>query len=185
MSDTPVILLDFDGVVNAHGPYADRYHKSKRRFNPHWDCKMSTGTARSQGRDWTIWWAQPLVDRLAKLHTSGLAEVRWCSTWNSDAGQLEDLVGLPCLGVAFQSLGRKHWEIPPLKRAAAWRVLHQERRRLVWLDDNEVPFTWELAWAEMTRDDRALLVRPKEALGLLPAHLDQIEQYVGAAADVA
>lgn len=181
MSDIPVVLLDVDGVLNAHGPYQLDYPRRKRRFNPHWDCQMSAGVASSDGRDWTIWWAQPAVDRLRKLHEAGLTEIRWCSTWNSDAGQIEDLLGLPALGVAFQTLGRHHREIPPLKRAAAQRVLNQERRRLVWVDDQEVPFTWELSHAEMTAGGRALLVRPKNDLGLMPDHLDQIERFVGAA----
>lgn len=183
MSDAPVLLLDVDGVINAHGPYADIYKKGKRRYNPHWDCRMSEGLARTGSRDWTIWWAQPMADRLLALHRDGAVEIRWCSTWNSDVTAIENLLGWPVLTVAFATAGVHHRDIPRLKRQAAQRVLEVEQRRLVWADDSEVPFSWELSHAAMTEDGRALLIRPRETRGLMPEHLDQIEQFCGLSTD--
>lgn len=175
----PAMLLDFDGVINAWGPYADVYGRGKRNYNPMWDYKMNRGVAVCNGRDFTIKWAAPLVRRLVELHESGLAEIRWCSTWNSDAVNIERLLGLPHWPVAFEAAGL-HWtKIAQLKRRAAAHVQDVERRRLVWVDDNEVPHHWELVHAAMTQDGSALLVRPKEPLGLLPHHMDQIDAFCG------
>jgi hypothetical protein len=129
------------------------------------------------GRDWQIWWAWPLADRLLQLHHSGAAEIRWCSTWNSDAREIERLLGLPPLQAAFCTTGIHPRGIALLKRQAALNVLDQESRPLIWVDDNEVPFNWELSYAAMAQGDRALLIRPKEALGLVPEHLDRIEEF--------
>ncbi len=176
MSDRPVLLLDVDGVVNAHGPYADIYKKGRRRYNPHWDCEMSQGAAAAQGREWPIWWAAPLADRLLALHQRGLVEIRWCSTWNSDASAIENLLGWPVLTLAFPTVKVHRRDIPRLKRQAALDVLSQGRP-LIWVDDTEVPFEWELSHAAMTVSGWVLLIRPKEALGLMPEHMDQIEAF--------
>lgn len=184
MATPPVMLLDVNGVLNAHGPYADTHKRGQRRYNPRWGCTMSTGMARTRGENYTFWWAQPMVDRLCDLHDSGLVEIRWASTWNSDIDAVETLFKMPSLPRAFSTTGVHHRDIPRLKRQAAARVLDEENRRLIWADDQEVPFTWELSHAAMTLGGRALLIRPREALGLLPTDLDNIDQYLEVVAGV-
>lgn len=175
--DPPVMLLDVDGVLNAGGPYPGAT-KRKPRFNALWDCAMNRGLAAAGDREWVIKWAQPLIDRLLALHETGAAEIRLASTWAGQSADLERLLGLPAFPAAFDAVG-EHWtRVAQLKRRAAAHVQDVERRRLIWVDDNEVPHHWELAHAAMA-DDRTLLIRPKETQGLTPADMDRIEQFCG------
>lgn len=175
--DPPVMLLDVDGVLNAWGPYPGA-SKRKPRFNALWDCVMGRGVATCGDRGWTIKWAPPLIPRLLALYESGAAEIRWATTWAGDTADLERLLGLPAFPAAFDATGQ-HWtKVSQFKRRAAAHVQDVEGRRLIWVDDNEVPHHWELAHAAMS-DERTLLVRPKEALGLLPTDMDRIEQFCG------
>ena len=176
--DPPVMLLDVDGVLNAWGPYPGATTKN-RRLNALWGCKMDRGVAFCNGREWTLKWAAPLMRRLVDLHESGAVEIRWCSTWSGQTEDLSRLLGLPDFPSAFDATGL-HWtEVARLKRRTAARVQDVEGRRLVWVDDHEVPHHWELAHAAMTLDGRSLLIRPKESLGLLPGDMDQIELFCG------
>lgn len=174
----PVVLLDFDGPLNALGPYPGRTTK-RPRYNDIWGCQMSTGKARTAGRNWIVRWSPLLVQRLIRIHESGRAELRWCSTWNSDADSIERLLGLPELARAFDNTGKHVLDVPVMKRAAMQHVLEVEKRRAIWIDDMEVPFGWEPMHATLTAGGRALLIRPDGDLGLSPAHMDRIEQYIG------
>lgn len=181
--DPPVVLLDVDGVLNAWGPYPGATTKN-RRLNALWGCKMDRGIASMDGRDWTMKWADPLMQRWAELHATGAAEIRWASTWNSDIEQVERLFGLPGWPIAFETRGL-HWtKVAQLKRRAAVQVEEVEGRRRIWVDDNEVPHHWELAHAAMTANGRTLLIRPKEALGMCPQDMDAIEAFCGTAAPI-
>lgn len=174
--DPPVMLLDVDGVLNAHGPYPGATTKN-RRLNALWGCRMDRGIASMNGRDWVMKWAQPLMAELVSLHEDGAAEVRWASTWNSHIDQLELLFGLPKWPIAFETTGL-HWtEVAKRKRRAANDVREREGRRLIWVDDAEVPYHWELAHAAMTADGRSLLIRPREEIGLRPEDIEKIRLF--------
>lgn len=174
--DPPVVLLDVDGVLNAHGPYPGATTKN-RRFNALWNCKMDRGTASMNGRDWVMKWAHPLMMELVELHEAGAAEFRWASTWNSDIEQLEQLFGLPGWPIAFETAGL-HWtEVAKRKRRAADDVREREGRRRIWIDDVEVPHHWELASAAMTADGRTLLIRPREEIGMRPEDIEAIKLF--------
>lgn len=178
-TDPPVWLLDVDGVINAWGPYAASFKKNARWFNPYWGGeKMHKGEAMCQGKEWTVRWSPSLIRRINEAHDTGQVEIRWCSTWNSDTADLARMLGLPPdLPIAFNTRGM-HWrEIANLKRRNALAIL-ADGRPLIWTDDNEVPFTWELSHATMTAGGNALLIRPKEALGLLPGDMDEIDLFI-------
>jgi hypothetical protein len=166
----PIWLLDVDGVINVNKP---RWHAAPRR-----------AFAYDNGTTWTIRWAPRLIDRIRDLHTSGVAEVRWCSTWCAQADQLERIFRLPPLGRAFTEELRGV-ACSVAKLAAAREVL-ADGRRLIWTDDVEVPTEHsdpEL-YAELTADGRGLLIRPDDRGGLTPDELDRIEAFATAAADV-
>lgn len=167
----PVWLLDVDGVVNI-------------RKSP-WHTAPHNGRAFDNGREWKIRWAPQLIDRIRALHKFGAVEVRWCTTWCSNADQMERLFKLPVLGRAFTEELRG-FECSEAKLAAARAVL-AEGRRLIWTDDVEVPIERnepEL-YAELTAGGRALLIRPDERGGLRPEHMDEIEEFVRAEIDEA
>lgn len=165
--ETPVWLLDVDGVVNANRP---GWGGPPRR---------SLVWADSDRTSYLIRWAPALIDRIRALHDGGAVELRWCTTWCPDAARLEQLWRLPPLIRAFTAdpmpRGAACW---PLKLAAARAVLAQGRR-LVWTDDDALPPPGP-ARDELTAGGRALLIAPRANRGLQPADLDRIESFAGA-----
>lgn len=191
MTDTrpPLWLLDVDGVLNAVTGKPDR------TVWPDW----SSGTATAEGRSWPIWFSPTVAGTVARLHTDGLADVRWLTSWGHDAnGPLRRLLGLPALRVAGtadeQALRdaaaaasvRAHAD---LGTAAAdpltgrwWkfdivRALHaaDPTRRILWTDDDLRFETRINAW--MSTHTHSLLIAPRSQLGITPKLLRQIREF--------
>ena len=157
----PVWLLDVDGVLNA--------------ARPGWGAAPRSGTAFSDGLLFRVRWAPRLVTRIRRLHDSGLLEICWCSTWCSDADQIERLLGLPRLGRAWQHpIGAA---AAPAAKLAAARAVLDRGRRLIWTDDDAIPASGPLR-DELTATGRALLIAPFPNRGLQPAQLDAIEAFL-------
>ncbi|GAA3289043.1 MULTISPECIES: HAD domain-containing protein [Dactylosporangium] len=149
-------LLDVDGVINV-----------KR---PGWGAAPFHDRAYALGAQWRLRWAPALIARIKRLQRDGVAEVRWCSTWCAWPDEVERVFKL--------KLDRAFGEVPDysVAKLAAARAVLRGGRRLVWTDDVEVPQAGPL-FDELTRDDRALLIRPDDRRGLTPAHLDAIEDF--------
>src|SRR5262245_1742733 len=87
-TDTPVWLLDVDGVINA----ATR--------NGVWPAAdVVEVTAPSGGLAWVIRAAQPVLDFISRIHSEGLAEIRWHTTWQHEVVALAEELGLPRFAV--------------------------------------------------------------------------------------
>lgn len=158
----PVWLLDVDGVINVNRP-------------GDWGGKLATGQASDGRRTYTLRWAPALIDRIRALATSGLVDIRWCTTWCPWAEQLEALWDLPKLDRA--------WTEDINGQAAATAKLEAAERviasggPLIWTDDTETP-GWGPLYDEWTADGRALLIQPSGWYGLRPADMDAIEGFV-------
>lgn len=167
----PVWLLDVDGVLNAN--------------RPGWGGPPRQGTAYAHGHPYRLRWAPPLLDRIRAVHTGGLAELRWSSTWCSHADQVERLMRLPVLPRALtdEEVAAPGAFCSRAKLEAAFWVVEVERRPLVWTDDLVVPH----AGPDRERLSRAgvpvLLVTPRGNRGLQPEHLDEIEEFLQANTD--
>jgi hypothetical protein len=154
----PVWLLDVDGVVNVS--------------HPEWP-NVSNRHAYAAGHRYNMRWAPALIDRIDFLHTTGVVEIRWCTTWCAYADELERLFVLPPLGRAFTD--EINGGVASIAKLAAARQVLAEGRSLIWTDDTEVPERGHL------RDELiaagALLIRPRASVGLTPQHLDLIETF--------
>ena len=174
VSGRPVWLLDFDGVLNAIA----------RKPDPSaWPRELwVTGTAEVDGVAWPVLAARPVLAFVREVHVAGLAEIRWHSTWQQHADAvIRPLLELPAFPVQpspEHGLGRAYegwWKLP-----AAERVLHEEKRPLLWTDDD--------IRSERTRPgrglgavegaERALLISPRANIGLTPKHLRQIREFL-------
>lgn len=163
MTARPVWMLDIDGVLNV--------------FQPSWGIDLTRVKV-----GFPIRYNQPLIDRIRAIHTSGLAEVRWSTTWCGYRDQLVWLGRLFDLDLTRAFGDRpmsKTWA--DLKVEAALAVL-AEGRRLIWTDDGEVEAGRRLfpALAHAEADGRALLIEPDSVIGLQADHMDQIEAFTAA-----
>jgi len=158
-----VWLLDVDGVLNAR--------------QPGWGGPPRHGYAMSEGVSWPIRWAPPLIARIRALHRCGTVEIRWCSTWCADVGELERLLGLPPLERAFTDSVEPGEGADALKLAAAFAVI-DSGYPLVWTDDVAIPADGPER-DRLLAGGRTLLIAPDSRRGLQPEHLDTIEDFLG------
>lgn len=178
----PVWLLDVDGVVNAISQKPDGAVWPKKEW--------VTCTGRTGNAEWPILAAQPVLDFIAAVHTSGRAEVRWHTTWQHDALALAELLRLPEFGVqdcpefyperqlaggaAAVAVRNCWWKLP-----AAERVLGEEGRPVIWTDDD---INREIGWRGRDRTLRTLgpilTISPPQHVGLTPRHLRQVDDFI-------
>jgi Swiss Army Knife RNA repair-like protein len=172
MKMQPVILLDVDGVLNAIA------RKGDPAVWPEW----KSGYARAGDGVWPILWSPAVAAFFREVHASGAAEIRWHTTWQHAAVEIERLLDLPALAVAeapeyhdrrFGAMAIREGKPPWWKHPAAERVVLEEKRQLIWLDDD---LRWELQRYDTTSLSGALLICPKQHIGLTPAHLKMIEE---------
>jgi hypothetical protein len=165
-TDPAIWLLDVDGVVNADRP---GWHMAPYQRRVHADV------------EYRLRWAPPLIQRVRKLHQSGAVELRWCTTWCPWAHVLEDCWGLPELPRALTDEACGDWspnKVDLAKLAAAGAVA-DSGRRLIWTDDTAIPRRGPHR-ARLLHGGRALLISPASRSGLLPEHMDQIEEFAHA-----
>jgi hypothetical protein len=173
----PVWLLDIDGVVNAISKKPPTYLWAADKW-------IQTTVANVHG-EWPILTAQPVVDFINEIHHLGRAEVRWHTTRQEEALDFADAVGLGGFKVAEapeyheygprfmarQIAGQKPtwWKLP-----AAERVIGDEKRPLLWTDDD---IGWELRNHRWNPIELGT-VSPDAATGLMPKHLKMIDKWL-------
>lgn len=177
----PVWLLDVDGVLNAVTPAPDPTVWPRAAW-------LDT-SATADGARFPICAARPVLDFLSEVHVAGAAEIRWHTTWQHDAvTTLAPALGLPelpvqpapefhapaAVGYGGLARGPAWWKLP-----AAERVVGEERRALLWTDDD---LMFERGTAGLGAVDRCadrLLISPQTSLGLTPRHLREIRAWLG------
>jgi len=155
----PVWLLDVDGVVNLFATAADAW-PDVQRFT---------------ANGFKITWSPTMLGRIRQVHDSGLAEVRWLTTWGDLANQhLATPFGLPQLTVAgtqpFRDSLTRWWKLPHAQ------AVYDTGVRVVWTDDDIACAFGASAWLEQIGPDRMTAISPLH--GLLPEHLDTIERWL-------
>jgi hypothetical protein len=127
----------------------------------------------------------PVLAFIRATHESGAAEIRWLTTWMDDAQAIADEFGLPTFPVEGgpEYDRRLHdrvfdreawWKLP-----AATRVLVDEKRPLIWTDDDITYDLGRRGQDEMRTLGPALLLGPNERTGLTPKHLRRITEFLG------
>lgn len=179
MTDTsalPLVLLDFDGVINIDSPAPRRTHIS------------------ADGERFPINWNPDVVARVSSWHSGGVAEVLWSTSWVQHVDKISLHLSMPALGTAWSPA--EHPVFPGFDAAPALSyaygtalralklrtALHHAvaGRRMVWLDDEIRSMLNDGARA--MEWPHVLLIAPEEAFGLQARHLDTVEAHLRGAA---
>lgn len=152
-----VWFLDVDGVVSPYG-------NSKRWTGP----TLLGGPIDS---DLAVPYRPEVIARIQEAHASGMAEVRWLTTWDEEALADWERVGLGPFQVAPRPSGgdRSRWKF---RVVTAWLARHPTRRA-VWTDDDPMP--------PQVRDldaGRLLAIEPDHTVGLTLEHLSSIMRWL-------
>lgn len=173
----PVLLLDIDGVINAISREPETRAWPEEAWVRGW-VKGGDGT-------WPILAAQPVIDFINRLHDQELAEVRWHTTWQHEAQNLADFFGLRTFAVAEapEYLDRQ-WIAKAIrderptwwKLSAALRVLQEEKRPLIWIDDE---LSYELRKFDWPTDiPPHLALTPNHIEGITARHIQKISYFI-------
>jgi hypothetical protein len=168
----PVWLLDIDGVINA---------LSRRRvrgsFAAHdWAEHLVPADIPQLGPMLLeIRVAHPVLEFVREVVESGVAEVRWHSTWREAAvTDLAPRVGLPSIPISVAPEWTQRppgwWKLPAAQRVVA------SGRPLVWTDDDIAVYADEVG--ELGSHAATLLIAPDPATGLTAHDLDRIAAFL-------
>jgi hypothetical protein len=174
----PIWYLDVDGVVNMVRP-ALPAHRPADVPESCWRTRMVNG--------FPITWDTRVISAINELHRSGLVEICWLTTWESDATRLL----APALEFDEFRVPARSSRLLPRSRGGWWKwqsVKHHaeedrhEERSVIWTDDDlddartVVP---ELDRWFADRDARGLQtlgISPNASRGLTMRHLDEIRK---------
>jgi hypothetical protein len=175
MTSKAIWLLDLDGVINA----CPRNPDPPPGVWPRSDWVSVEVSNRKSDTAWPILAARAVVDFIRDIHESGLAEVRWHSTWQDEANKVGAALGLP----EFEVEDAPEWRIFPVTRGwwklpAARRALVRNSGHLVWTDDDACHPDLPKDERRLFRDSGALIIAPNPYQGLTPANLDRIRFYL-------
>ncbi len=169
----PIWLLDIDGVINA-SPYRTPTYL--------WPADQWTqGVVRGGTRDWPITVATPVLDFINHVHNHKWAEVVWLTTWQKDANNVSDVMGLPRLRVLENPMtdgtryhdSNKWWKLSEALTQIA------TGRPVIWTDDDLSRRVKDLARGAGLPDQHLLLLSPNSDEGLAPKHLGMIADFIG------
>lgn len=169
VNPTPTpLLLDVDGVLNAFPIWSGHRPFPPATTGPNtWpEYKIVTVDG------FNICYAPALCEALLDIHTTGLAEVRWLTTWAHKANELLcEHFEFPNFDVvAGPDYDAPHWwKLPHAQKALA------EAGRLVWCDDDIYADRDAQAWARST--ENVLAIIPDHYVGLTPMNIADIREF--------
>lgn len=193
----PVLFLDVDGVINADPPTKARIQAPNAAPGTYWPRPVWTKhriTDLSFER-YTVWAATPVLDFLREIHTAGLVEIRWHTTWQLSAPKrLAPPLRLPTWRISdapeysthpasggrlvfdvWQPADKVWWKLPAVERA-----LFEEGRSVIWIDDDlnaEASFPGSPLPGLLTHPE-LLAVCPSSREGLSPDDITTIRDWL-------
>ena len=117
-----------------------------------------------------------MVDRISRLHQSGLVEVRWLTTWSDEEITEWNRVGLgPFASPDREVDGPFSWR---KANAVHEFLVSNPARPVVWTDDDIDVNTHRANRIRQAGGDRLLTVSPDRDQGLTVAELARIESWL-------
>jgi hypothetical protein len=164
---TPIWFLDIDGVINSVGMPLEGDGVDVGTYR-----KVDVTT--SDDITWPIHYSHVVIDFIDEVHRSGLAEVRWLTTWQQDAR----LCFAPAVGLDefFAYDEPKEFEHEWWKESVVRAALAETDTPFIWTDDDlERPIRVGITRA-LGRE--CLMIRPSWRPGLSTQHIHAIGRFV-------
>lgn len=158
-----VWFLDVDGVINAIPQEGEEW-----KYESFW--------AQASNGKFLITYAPELMEFIRTVHESGIAEVRWLTTWGNEANtELCETLGLPQFEVAAtKNYGDRWWKWVYL---ADWADENPDTP-FIWTDDDirfDTTATW---WVDRLAEKRPVLsISPATTVGLTRDHVARIAKF--------
>lgn len=183
--DTPLVLVDFDGVINQFPNDEMR----RRQNSADW---MKPGDPRIELYDHARWfmpnrkryvtagrlgayrivWSSELVDRLRAL----CARIMWLSTWQPFTNSLNMALGVNWDTINWYDPYTGEGRLAGKRRAVLSHL--KERRPIIWIDDEETTYEAGLAIGDASPSAPVLAVGPDPHIGISRQQMDDIERFV-------
>jgi hypothetical protein len=163
-----VILLDVDGVLNSVPVWGEQGESTECPWLGGWQ----TFRAEFHGNEYDIMFAEDLTRELLDIHESGLAEVKWLTTWGQGANvHLAERLGFPHFDVVAEpSFDSEWWKFPAAKAVADLTDL------VVWADDDIALDPTALEWANS--QEHVLPLIPEPYVGLTPSDIEEARAFL-------
>lgn len=168
----PLWLLDIDGVINAV-PRGNQLPDAWPAGS--WNRKDVTNS----GGTWPILAADAVLDFITEVHETGLAEIRWHTSWQEEALDFGDAFLLPDFQVqecpeAVRNYYPDWWKLPAVKR----ELNKDTGRDLLWTDD-EITYKIQARYRkDLEKLPGVKLICPNTETGLTPVDLDDIRKFL-------
>lgn len=171
----PLILTDFDGVINPLPPSmstAPTPADPTTGFHADQHTRVTLG----DGRHVTVTWSSELVRRLTAVQQ--IADLAWLSTWQPDTRLLNRLFD-------WHDVTTINW-YDPVSGHGLWtgkfdhirsRLRVQPERPLIWIDDEEVDDDHETTVTGM-RFAHLMMIRPDRRIGISKRQMSMIDAFL-------
>lgn len=167
MTDQPIWLLDFDGVVNVLAPRGDESAWT--------DWNIHGESAHPDSLPWFLW-SSTVASLVREARDAGVC-VMWLTSWEASMRNAEKVVtelpeGLDILTRADNHTNSRYW------KAGAARSVIREGVPVLWTDDDLSKILRpkdDKEWAQRMDTTR---IAPNPAVGLTPKHVAQIRSWI-------
>lgn len=166
--ETPIILLDVDGVLNPC-PFDKHPRGLEWKFEPTFrSCADSGGFPLNLSKEM----GQALLDLKC--------EIRWLTTWIRDADLANKNIG-SALGwerqrvcaITLRGLSDYYWKPRYVKE-----LLKDPGPRVVWIDDDADGYAQHFDEGELDPHNRLLIICPECDIGITHDHIDTIKLFL-------
>lgn len=164
-NNTPIWLLDIDGVLNALVHPETLEH-------PNWTDLVRKPVRTSFGSEYHLTMSTTVVN-FVKAHVLAGVDVQWATTWQNDANLfVAPAFGFPVLPVGAAALGMSDYSY---KERAALAAI-DAGRPLIWTDDDAIRLIVRMEIEQSGVPH--LMIEPEAHVGLTPQHLDAISEFL-------
>lgn len=172
-----ILLLDVDGVVNA---------VTNRAFPASWPPDTwhhEPLLNKTEKRSYPMKWSSDVIDLLTELASK--VDIRWHTTWQEDALDVGELMGLPVFPVEITPVRGK--ETFSGDHFHDWWKTHRVRylldsgQTIIWVDDDINYYMYRPSYMWFLQGCAAgkiLPVCPDSLLGLAPEDFQKINDFI-------